>query len=331
MIAAFKQFFPDARLSVLVKPEAVSLLRHNPHVAEVLVIDKAGVHRGPAGMLRMAREIRSRKFDVLLGPHQSHRSSILAMLSGIERRVGYRGAALARFAYQDLLERDLDRPEIERLLQFLDGAFSIDTGRCSRDLEIYIEDENRTTARHLLRDLNAPRPVLVAPSSVWPTKRWTAWGFARLCLLLSRRYQTRVLLVGSKADKTVNQEVLTNLSMMVGPESRDRVIDIAGQTSLPVLYAIMEQSRLLVSNDSAPVHLGCAARIPVVAIFGPTVPALGYAPIAPGTTVAELPDLVCRPCGTHGAKRCPLEHFRCMKDLTPEMVMERVNLVAGHA
>ena len=83
----------------------------------------------------------------------------------------------------------------------------------------------------------------------------------------------------------------------------------------------MEKSLLLVSNDSAPVHFGCAARLPVTAIFGPTTPAQGYAPIAPRTAVSQHTHLGCRPCGTHGAKRCPLGHFRCMDDLSAQDVM----------
>src|SRR5437762_1304917 len=75
MIAAFKRFFPNSRLSVLVKPESAPLLSSNPAVDAVLVIDKKKQHRGIPGMLRIAREIRRAHFDVILSPHQSHRTS----------------------------------------------------------------------------------------------------------------------------------------------------------------------------------------------------------------------------------------------------------------
>jgi heptosyltransferase-2 len=105
---------------------------------------------------------------------------------------------------------------------------------------------------------------------------------------------------------------------------QDRVTVAAGETSLRGFYSLVKRSRLLVSNDSAPVHYACAAKTPVVALFGPTVPALGYAPITKNSRIAEI-NLACRPCGTHGGKVCPLSHFRCMKELTADMVMGKVS------
>lgn len=327
MIAAFKRYRPEAKLTVMVKPEAVSLLRNNPHVDDLLIIDKKGKHQGAAGMFRMIGEIRSRNFDLLLSPHKSHRTGFLAMFSKIPRRFGYRDAGWARFAYTKHLTRPMDLPEIERLLQFLEDALGENTQLFPRDLELYVNDEAREQARDILSQLDASHPVLVAPSSVWPTKRWTPWNFAELIGLLLERYKKPVLLVGSPGDREVADRVLEFLKLAHPDWPDRRVHNICGKTSLPALYALMEKSLLLVSNDSAPVHFGCAAKIPVVAIFGPTVPALGYAPIAPRTAVAELADLGCRPCGLHGAKRCPQSHFRCMKDLTPAMVMDVVEKV----
>lgn len=329
MIAAFRKNFPDARLTVMVKPEAVSIIENNPAVDEFLVIDKKRAHRGLLGMLRMIRQIRAKKFDLLLSPHKSHRTGFLAMASGIPRRIGYSGAGWARLAYHRRLPRPVDQPEIERLLLFLEQAApGCDISQVSRDLKIYVDDAARANARNLLAQLDAVRPILVAPSSVWPTKRWTPYGFAELIVRLIEMYHKPVLLVGSKGDSEIADEALRFLKLS-HPDwaGRGKVHNICGQTSLAELYAVMEKSLLLVSNDSAPVHFGCAAGIPVVAIFGPTVPALGYAPIAPRSAVAELNDLSCRPCGTHGAKVCPLAHFRCMKDLTADHIMQVVERV----
>ncbi|MCR9144889.1 MAG: glycosyltransferase family 9 protein [bacterium] len=333
MIAAFRKHIPEARLTVMVKPEAVSILRDNPAVDELLVIDKKGAHRGLIGMLRMIRSIRSKQFDLLLSPHKSHRTGFLALASGIPWRVGYQNAGLSRLAYHRRLSRPENQPEIERLLLFLQQATpgsitEIDTQNASRDLQIHVGDEARADARNLLAKLDAVRPILIAPSSVWPTKRWTPWGFAELIVKLAERYHKPVLLVGSKGDREIADEALRYLKLGHPDwESRGKVHNVCGETSLPALYALMEKSLLLVSNDSAPVHFGCAAGIPVVAIFGPTVPALGYAPIAKRSAVAQLEDLECRPCGTHGHKVCPLEHFRCMKDLSADQILEVVERV----
>ena len=328
MIAAFRRNFPDTRLTVMVKPEARGILQNDPAVDDLIVFDKGrgGRHRGLAGMLRIIRDVRGRQFDLLLSPHKSHRTGLLAWASGIPHRIGYTEAGLSRFAYHRRLSRPKDQPEIRRLLSFLDdGLPGCDAKNDSTDLRVTVDTDAQNQARDLLAGLDAVRPVLVAPSSVWPTKRWTPDGFAQLIAALYAKYQKTVLLIGSPGDGKIAEECLRFLQLS-HPEliDRGRVHNGCGRTSLPGLYALMQKSLLLVSNDSAPVHFGCAADLPTVAIFGPTVPALGYAPIAKRSAVAELRELACRPCGTHGAKVCPLDHFRCMRDLSTDHIMETV-------
>lgn len=337
MIGALRALLPDARITALVRPDAAMILRSDPRINAILPFDKKKTHRGPGGMLALASEIRRREFDLLLCPHQSHRSGILSMLSHIPERIGYESAGFASLAYTERLTRRMDRPEIHRLLAFLADAFEKRIpgaqeiiAKTSDIPVLYETQESETEASHLLSSMNIRNPGLIAPSSVWPTKRWTPQGFADLAALIIERYQCDVLLVGSKEDGVIARDVMLALEETQPPRVRERVHEICGKTSLPGLYSLMKRSRFLVSNDSAPVHFACAARIPVVAVFGPTVPSLGYAPIAPRSVVAEI-DLPCRPCGTHGGKVCPLAHFHCMRHLTPEMVMGKLSAVSASA
>ncbi len=84
------------------------------------------------------------------------------------------------------------------------------------------------------------------------------------------------------------------------------------------------RSSLLLSNDSAPLHLGVAVGTSLVAIFGPTVTEFGFAPYGEGSVVIER-SLDCRPCGIHGGMRCSKKHFRCMTEITPEEVFSVVD------
>ncbi|HEX9006414.1 MAG TPA: glycosyltransferase family 9 protein, partial [Bacteroidota bacterium] len=88
---------------------------------------------------------------------------------------------------------------------------------------------------------------------------------------------------------------------------------------------LLRRCRLLVTNDTAPQHLAVAVGTPVVAIFGPTVPRFGFAPIGPLDTVVETPGLVCRPCGIHGGERCPIGTFECMNLITVQHVLAAVD------
>jgi heptosyltransferase-2 len=86
---------------------------------------------------------------------------------------------------------------------------------------------------------------------------------------------------------------------------------------------------VLVTNDSAPLHLATAVGTPVVAVFGPTVTAFGFGPRGARDRVVEHPSLACRPCSAHGPQTCPLGHHRCMRELSVESVVAAVAAVSG--
>jgi heptosyltransferase-2 len=98
------------------------------------------------------------------------------------------------------------------------------------------------------------------------------------------------------------------------------VLNACGALSLRESAALIGRARVLVTNDSAPLHLAQAMGTPTVALFGPTVPAFGFAPLNAGDAALGLEGLACRPCSKHGPARCPLGHHRCMTELSVEQV-----------
>ncbi|TLN23343.1 glycosyltransferase family 9 protein [bacterium] len=152
----------------------------------------------------------------------------------------------------------------------------------------------------------------IAPGSVWATKRWTPEGFAEVGEKLSKS-GFRVLLVGGPEDRALCEEIASK----IGGNS----LSIAGKSSLKALSALMERLSLFIVNDSAPLHVAMAKKVPTVAIFGATVRELGFYPLNENSRVVEV-GLDCRPCGLHGGNSCPRGHFRCMKDITPRMVLD---------
>jgi heptosyltransferase-2 len=93
------------------------------------------------------------------------------------------------------------------------------------------------------------------------------------------------------------------------------VIDGTGRLSLLGSAELIRRCVVLVTNDSAPQHLASAVGTPTITVFGPTVPEFGFGPLAPHSLTAGVSGLDCRPCDRHGPARCPLGHWRCMRDL----------------
>jgi heptosyltransferase-2 len=146
---------------------------------------------------------------------------------------------------------------------------------------------------------------------VWGTKRWPY--YPELAGELAGA--ARVVILGS-----ANDAELATAIVLAAPSA----IDATGQLSLLASAELVRRCAVLVTNDSAPLHLASAMETPTVAIFGPTVPEFGFGPLAPRASVVGHEGLPCRPCDRHGPQRCPLGHFRCMRELTPALVAERV-------
>lgn len=161
---------------------------------------------------------------------------------------------------------------------------------------------------------NDSRPLLaLAPGSVWATKRWPY--FAELARAIQRR--ARCVVVGSGADR--------ELAEGIRAATAGDAVDATGRLSLLASAALIGRSAAIVSNDSAPLHLASAMNVATVAVFGPTVPEFGFGPLAERSLVAQHQGLACRPCHPHGPRVCPLGHWRCMRDLSVQHVLDAVH------
>ena len=130
----------------------------------------------------------------------------------------------------------------------------------------------------------------------------------------------RCVLLGGPDDAGLTSVIARSVATAGGAP----VIDLAGVTNLRESYAVLQRAAALVTNDSAPMHLGVAAGIPVIAIYCSTVPEFGFAPRGERDEVVEVSGLECRPCGIHGHPTCPEKHFRCGWDTDAASVLERV-------
>ncbi|HEV8362165.1 MAG TPA: lipopolysaccharide heptosyltransferase II [Gemmatimonadaceae bacterium] len=300
-------------VDVLVTPSGAAVLQGNPHVRRLIVYDKRGKDKGPAGLLRIARSARSSGHDATAYLAQgSLRSALLARLAGYKQRVGFDTSA-GRLLYTRLIPLQREQHHAERLLRLALGADAEVPRRALRP-RVYPSDADRDAVDRLLGTVhNEGRSLIaLAPGSVWATKRWPY--YAELAAALQATH--RSIVVGSRDDAPLTAEIVR----ATGGDA----IDAAGRLTLLGSAELIGRCRAIVTNDSAPLHLASAMNTPTVAIFGPTVPAFGFGPLAETSTIAEHMTLACRPCHPHGPMVCPLGHWRCMRDLSLETVLARV-------
>lgn len=294
-------------VDVITTPAAAALVETHPSVRQVIRYDKKGQDRGFRGFRRLVRSLRAQRYARAYLPHRSWRSAGLAFLAGIPERIGFADSP-ARTTYTERRIRPRLGHESVRLLHLVDDAPT------PRPFRLALTAEDRRTAGEWLEKAGVGTPfVAVAPGSIWGTKRWPYY------VELARKLTCPVVAVGGPEDRTLGLSILS--------ADPGRTFSAAGELSLRQSAALIERAAVLVTNDSAPLHLATGVGTPIVAIFGPTVPAFGFGPLGPGDLVAEHPTMPCRPCSPHGPQVCPLGHHHCMRELEIAVVAEKVGRI----
>jgi heptosyltransferase II len=298
-------------VDVVTTPAAASVLKGHPAVRQVIVYDKRGTHAGLIGFLTMRGRLKDGGYDVAYLAQGSLRSALLVWAARIPERIGFATSSgswlyTTKVAYRD----DLHHAARLLLLSRPNGREpTADEMRPS----LAPGDAERSVVDALLRSRGVgadERLIALAPGSVWATKRWPY--YPQLAQALADA--GRIVIVGGPGDRALAQEI-----QAVVPHA----VDATGELPLLASADLIERCAVIVTNDSAPLHLASAMGTPTVAIFGPTVPEFGFGPLAPARVVLGHETLACRPCHRHGPKRCPLTHFRCMRELSVEAVAER--------
>lgn len=343
-----RRLYPNDKLTVLCRKGLGAFLLEAGLADEVVEADKSSKESWKSAV----ETLRSRRFDLLLCPHESPRSHLLVMRLKARRKIGYR----ARFnflIFHDRIERPMHLPEALRqlaLLQPLDSQWplrlegysrlqseeggqsseppgltpvpdwaSMDVPRLRALRESFRESgdlsgASSTKIAELVERLSLHRTSKIA--FLAPGSVWkTKMWTADGFTRVARELQGqgyRVCLMGTKAEKAICDDIAFRAP---------GVVSLAGETSLFESAEMLALADLLICNDSGAMHMASAAGVPTVSVFGPTVLRFGYRPWQNNARVVQT-ELPCRPCGKHGAETCPIGTHECMKKVTASMVLE---------
>ncbi len=313
-IRAVRAAYPHAHVALMVQPAMRLLVEGHPSLDEVITLDKDGRHRGWAGTLALARELRARRFDLAIILHTTTRVVLLTWLAGVPRRVGYArrlGWLLTRRRSYE--KRFGERHELDYTLDLvrLAGIPAKD-----RTLEIaWAAAGQAPVEAWLAREGVRPEEPLIVlhPGASCRSKRWPAERFAAVAdrLPAARPRAPRIAVVVGPGDAT--------LAHTVQQSAKTPLLIPPAPFTLAELPWLLRRARCLISNDSGPVHLACAAGTPVVAIFGRW--GGGLSPTRWGPTGARSAvlhhDVGCRPCLAHNCRI----GFVCLETVTVEEVV----------
>jgi len=278
-IKALRQAYPWARISILVTPATYDLVNGNPYVDAILVDDRQGRQKGLFGFLRLTREIHFKKFDLAIIFHTKRRYNLACYLGGIPFRLGYKNEKFGFLLSLPLKDvRSLgEKHEAEYCMDVL-KAIGIEND----DLDIFVpmQKEAEGWMFNWMQENNLKPNEFIAihPGASDSTKCWPTANFALLMDRLAERYALKIVLVGSVQTISSAEEILRQT------QKASQFLNLTGKTSLAQTVSLLRRARLLISNDSGPVHVAAGVGTSVISLFlrnQPGINAQRWRPLGP--------------------------------------------------
>jgi lipopolysaccharide heptosyltransferase II len=299
LVLALREKYPSAQIDFVVKKEYREVLEFCPGISNVFALDTAV---GRSGLDALRNTFRKNPYSHVLDLHNNFRSRILRRgvgehLSIINKRTLQRWL-LVKFKL-NLLKNAPD--VVGRYFETANALGVVDSGNAPN---ISIGSS---------RD---PKLVAVAPGARHWNKRWPKENFIEVARkLLADGY--KIELYGSADERTLAEEISIALAS-------DRVTNLAGELSIKESTEHLSHASLAITNDSGLMHIANALDMPTISIFGPTIREFGFMPRGENAIVVQNDGLSCRPCTAIGREDCPKGHFRCMKEITTEIVLHDI-------
>jgi heptosyltransferase-2 len=299
-VRAIKTGRPDAQVTIVAPAKIAPMWKLVPAVDEIVPLTGKSLF----GAVRAIR--RQPRFDVAIVFPNSLRSALEVWLSGVPRRVGYRGHFRSWLLNQIVREPRKPGPPRHQSLSYL---------RIAEDCGAKVDNNSRDALCRVPnvsggREAAPPKLALCPGAEYGPAKRWLPERFAEAASAITERTGAQWVLFGTQNDGAVGEAI----SAALGDKCNNRT----GQTTLDQLIDELRPCRLLLTNDTGTMHLAALIGVPVVAIFGSTEPRL-TAPLGNEHVIIRH-QVECSPCFL---RQCPID-FRCMKAVSAQEVVDAV-------
>ena len=309
LVRALRKAYPNSLIDYLVKEEFLDLLQNNPHIDNVYTFNP---RNGLKEILRWRKKIKSNEYTSILDLHRSIRSILMTIWLG-RVELGKLNKNLFKRIVLVKLGINLYKSIVPVTQRYFDAAKRLDLVDDGLGTELFHDGKIPTKIRNSLENKNI---IIMAPGAGYFTKRWLPEYFAKLADKLIDKYNAEVYLIGSSADKKVCSEIRKSMN--------NYVHDLSGNFSILETSAIIDASDALITNDTGMMHVAVSQKKPVLAFFGSTTEELGFFPYGQKYKVLENKDLNCRPCSHVGRDKCPKRHFKCMKEISPELAYNSI-------
>ncbi|MDI6778898.1 MAG: lipopolysaccharide heptosyltransferase II [Bacteroidota bacterium] len=316
LIRSLRNKYPDAQIDFIVRKEYSDLIKFNPYLTNIIEFD---INKGFKELKELATKINTGTYEIVLDIQNNFRSGFLRRKSKTKNISVINKRVIPRFLLTNF-KINLYRDYVSVADRYLETAKELGITPDRKGLDVNTPDDILSFIEKKLSNYNLSKKdfiIGVAPSAKHYTKKWLPERYEELIIRLIQEYKARILVFGGKDDKPETNIIVENVNKIVGNQA---VINFTGELSLLENAAMFDYCNAIITNDTGLMHLAAARKRKIVAIFGPTVKEFGFFPYGTENIVVENNNLKCRPCSYHGTSVCPKKHFKCMKDITTDMV-----------
>jgi len=308
-ISALRQGLPTASISYIIERPYRELVEGNPNLDKVIVLERKQSLRG---FFKLIRLIRKEKYDVVLDFHGGPRASLITLLSKAKLKVGYR-IKYKNFIYNIKVPRSAKEGHFHSVENHINlvKALGVDVKSLP---PLYLPQAQKTEVEKVKKfieenELGRSKIITIHISAGNVFRNWGVDNIVHLTNLLGQQPGVKVVLAGTSEDQEAEEEILK--------KSTASLLSLVGRLNLREAKELISHSSLFVGPDSGPMHIAASTSTPIVALFGPTLPA-HFAPWQAKAFVVEK-ELDCRPCKQ---RNCIYEDFRCLRSIDPEEVYQ---------
>ena len=314
MIQALKKMFLESEIHVVCIPSTKEIFSASPYVNQIIVFDKRNKHKSIFSLKPFAENLKKENYTRIYSPHRSIRTALLILLTGIRETYGFSNSEL-KHVYKHLIEYNPDHHEVQRNLDLIGYDYSVDDWRILP--EINVSPDNKSKVDDFINSIGIKNEfICIAPGSAWNTKIYPAEYIEEIIKYTVKNSLFNILLIGGKDDESLCAEIAGKFLQ--------GVYSAAGKFSLVESVEILRRAVLLITNDSAPTHLGMCADVPLITLYCSTVAEFGFYPYNENSSFLSYDDLFCKPCGIHGYEKCPINTFECGYGLKPAVVIKEI-------
>lgn len=314
LLESLHQQLREVEIDILVRKGNETLFQDHPFLHQVLVWDKK--NNKYQNWLGLLLKIRSIKYDVVVNVQRFAATGAWTAFSKAKLKIGFDKNPFS-FLFTHVITHQFKEAgihEIDRNHLLLSALYSSQV----------VKPKLYPSAADELAVINYQQSpyICIAPASVWFTKQFPIEKWVELINEIP--FHGAIYLMGGPGDKLLGDQILQKID-------RKGVVNLSGRLSFLASAALQKKAVLNYVNDSAPMHFASAVNAPVVAIYCSTLPSFGFGPLSDQSFVVQSnASLACRPCGIHGKKQCPYQHFDCAKTIKMEQLIAPLSQMEQH-